>query len=71
MRSEVGSFRAGDGGGEGQKVVGRKPDTTLLLVWLPWDFRGGGCKAFLLLIGQFTLFYPVFSPFWGIEKAAA
>lgn len=23
------------------------------------------------MIGQFTLLYPVFSPFWGVEEAAA
>lgn len=72
MVSEGRELRLGEGGGEGQRkqlAEGQIP----LCLWCgyPWGFRGGGCKAFLLMIGQFTLLYPVFSPFWGVEEAAA
>lgn len=54
MRSEGRELRAG-GGGEGQRkqlAEGQIP----LCLWYgcPWGFRGGGCVAFLLLIGQLT-----------------
>lgn len=55
-----------------EKTFGRRPDSTLPWVWLPLEVGGvGGGVALLFLIGQLTLLYLLFPPFWGDEEAAA
>lgn len=51
-------------------MVGGGPVFTLPLVWLPLGLGRWECVASLLLIGQLTLLYPLFLPFWGDAEAA-
>lgn len=52
-------------------MVGRRPDFTLPLVWLPLGLGRWWYVAPLLLIGWLTLPYPLFLPFWSDGEVTA
>lgn len=65
MRGEGGEVGAEEGS-EGHRKQLAEGQTPLCLCWgCPWGLGGGECVAPLLLIGQFTLLYPLLPPFWG------
>lgn len=71
MRSKGGEVWAGGGGMRKRKQLAEGQTPLCLWCGCPWELGGVGWMAPLLLIGQVTLLYPLFPPFWGDGMAAA